>query len=78
VSRPDLWLEAVRAARVLLATRRRTRGPHVRGWLEFRTETAYGDASAVPSGADLLAFLAWSRDERVAVSRMRRRAGRAR
>ncbi len=38
-------------------------------WLRFRMETAYGDASAVPPGEDLLALLRWSRRMRAVTGR---------
>ncbi|MCU1492990.1 MAG: hypothetical protein JWO62_754 [Acidimicrobiaceae bacterium] len=41
-------------------------------------ETAYGDPSAVPSGADLVGFLEWSRIERRSTRQVHGSSGRAR
>lgn len=76
--RPGLWAEAARTGRSLVPRRGHWRGGGAAAWLRFRAETAYGDAAGVPSGSDLLGFLAWSREERAAGAPMRRRARRAR
>jgi len=77
-ARPDLWVEVARTGRSLLPARQRVRNARAGSWIAFRMETAYGDPRAAPPGTDLVAFLAWSRDERGAVTRMRRHAVRAR
>jgi hypothetical protein len=65
VVRPRLWRVAMRQARALARPAWWRRPPFLplpdRAWLRFRMQTAYGDASAAPRPADLVAFLEWCR-----------------
>ncbi|HEX6947217.1 MAG TPA: hypothetical protein VF246_07685 [Acidimicrobiia bacterium] len=57
LGRPRLWGEAIRAA---LSVRRRGRlGPST-AYLRWRSQTAYGEAIAVPA-RDFVEYLEWRR-----------------
>lgn len=68
VRRPSLWPVAIAVLFGLVPSRWWRRSPFLpvpdRRWLAFRMETAYGDPTAVPDAADLLAYLDWARAER--------------
>lgn len=70
-ARPDLWPVAVRQARRMVAPRWWRRPPFVPrpdpAYLRFRLETQYGGGAigdAGPTGADVVSYLTWCRDER--------------
>lgn len=55
--RPVLWPTAVAAGARHLPRPGRSAGP----WLRFRMETAYGRERSLPTGDDLVTWLAWAR-----------------
>ena len=63
--RPSLWGTAIRQVFVLAVPGWWRRAPFVplpdRSYLAFRFRTAYGDASAGPSPADVVTYLHWCR-----------------
>lgn len=63
--RPGLWPTAARTARRLAPRRWWARFPPLplpdKEYLEFRMETAYGAADAVPPPEEVVAFLEWCR-----------------
>lgn len=65
VRRPDLWAALVRTGWRLVPPGWWRRWPPLPrpdpGYLAFRLETAYGDASASPDPRDLVAYLEWCR-----------------
>jgi len=66
LSRPDLWVTALRQFRVLARPRWWARAPFLpvpdADYLKFRLVTAYGgDGTATPDAADLIAYLVWCR-----------------
>lgn len=65
MSRPDLWVTALRQVARLAPARWWRRWPPLplpdRAYLRFRMETAYGDPEAEPAPADVVTYLAWCR-----------------
>jgi len=63
--RPTLWPTALRQMMRLATPGWWHRAPFLplpdRGYVRFRMSTAYGDPAAVPSGADVVAYLHWCR-----------------
>jgi len=66
--RPDLWPTAFAQTLTLARKEWWRRWPFApvpaADWMAFRMETAYGDADARPSAADLVAWLEWCRVSR--------------
>ena len=64
-ARPELWATAVRQLLRLAVPGWWKRAPFLplpdRGYVRFRMSTAYGDPSAVPPAADVVAYLHWCR-----------------
>ncbi|MDH3308968.1 MAG: hypothetical protein OEO77_15820 [Acidimicrobiia bacterium] len=59
--RPDLWLEAIRAASGM---RRRGAATIDARYTRWRQATAYGNGDVGASAEDLVAFLTWRRRQR--------------
>jgi hypothetical protein len=61
--RPDLWSTALRQGITLVPLDWRTshRPLPDRSYLQFRSLTQYGQPDQVPTGADVVSYLAWCR-----------------
>jgi hypothetical protein len=70
VSRPGLWWTAVIQVAVLTRPGWWKRWPPIPrpdpGYLRFRLETAYGDPEAEIAASDVVEYLAWCREARLA------------
>jgi hypothetical protein len=68
--RPGLWPTALVQAAVLASPGWWRRWPPVprpdRGYLRFRLETAYGDPQGAIAASDVVEYLAWCREGRLA------------
>lgn len=64
-ARPGLWVTALRQYRRMVPRHWWRVRPFLpvpdRDYLRFRMQTAYGDAEAMPEGADLVTYLRWCR-----------------
>jgi len=65
VVRPDLWRTAARVLRQHAPERWWSHKPFLPlpdgGWMDFRFETAFGDAAGRPDREQLIEYLEWSR-----------------
>lgn len=70
---PRLWIPALRVALATAGPGWWRRRPFLplpdETWWAFRMETAYGDANTRLDAADLVEFIAWSRQERARAAR---------